>query len=95
MKIYFMHKAQQYHNKKHFKKQMLFKMSFFWDIGMYFVHKVYLHQVTRNIINMGTRVVPLVEYAIHVEESQHKSVMTSDVSWFKLHEPFELVEEEA
>ena len=32
---------------------------------------------------------------IHVEESQHKSVMTSDVSWFKLHEPFELVEEEA
>lgn len=73
---------------------MLFKMSFF-DIGMYFVHKVYLHQVTRNIINMGTRVVPLVEYVIRVEESQHKSVMTSDVSWFKLHEPFENVEEEA
>lgn len=44
---------------------------------------------------MGTRVVPLVEYVIHVEESQHKSVMRSDVSWFKLHEPFELVEEEA
>lgn len=62
---------------------------------MYFVHKVYLHQVTRNIINMGTRVVPLVEYVIRVEESQHKSVMTSDVSWFKLHEPFEHVEEEA
>ena len=44
---------------------------------------------------MGTRVVPLVEYVVHVEESQHKSVMTSDVSWFKLHEPFENVEEEA
>jgi len=72
-----------------------FKNVFYCDIVMCFVHKVYLHRVTRNIINMGTRVVPLVEYVIHVEESQHKSVKTSDVSWFKLHEPFEVVEEEA
>lgn len=55
---------------------------------MCFVHKVYVYQVTRNIINMGTRVVPPVGYVIHVEESQHKYVMTSDVSWFMLHEPF-------
>ena len=62
---------------------------------MCFVYKVYVYQVTRNIINMGIRVVPPVEYVIHVEESQHKAVKTSDVSWFKLHEPFELVQEEA